>query len=428
MRTSELRRAKSRELNEYKVVFSVASYVLLILFLIFILFNTNRNVRRRLLAEDIANANREKYETLVESSGLTMLIIDKKGKVSFASKTVKELSGYMPQQLINTYLFDWITDDEQEKISAAIRHITADKNNTSTISFQIRVNDGGYKWVSCRIFAIDKDAANHLATEVHWQAVLWDIDEEKKLLIEVEMMGAQRLKQQKLIQDIIDTIPAMIFTKDVYGKYELVNDKMANLIGLPKEQIVGRNDKDILTHERYTENYNTDRELLQKRAIVKYDDVIDRADGKQYLSVTKFPLLDDIGAVRNICGVIIDVSDSKANEHSLIGAKKEAENARMAQETFLANMSHEIRTPMNGIIGMANLLVGTTLDKDQKEFTENIHESAITLLSLINDILDFSKIRSGKFVLENTPFKNKAGNKEGHLSYAVRCGGQRNKA
>jgi len=401
----ESRRAVSRAFAQYKLVFSIASYVLLILFLIFILFKTNQNIRKRLLAEALANVNREKYETLVESSGLTMLIIDKKGRINFASKTVKDLSGYMPQDLINTYLFDWITDGERQKISEIIKRTTADQNNTSTISFQLRVSDGKYKWVSCKIFAIDKETAVHSAAEVHWQVVLWDIDEEKKLLIEVEMMEAQQLKQQKIIQDIIDTIPAMIFTKDVHGKYELVNQKMADLIGLPKAQIVGRYDKDILNHEKYSDNYNTDRELLRKRAIVKYDDVIEKNGEKQYLSVTKFPLLGESGEVRNICGVIIDVSDSKANEHSLISAKKEAENARVAQETFLANMSHEIRTPMNGIIGMTNLLVSTTLDKDQKEFTENIHESAITLLSLINDILDFSKIRSGKFVLENSPFK-----------------------
>ncbi|MGN6569466.1 MAG: response regulator, partial [Flavipsychrobacter sp.] len=125
----------------------------------------------------------------------------------------------------------------------------------------------------------------------------------------------------------------------------------------------------------------------------------------QYLLVTKFPLLDENGHVRHLCGLMTDITERKENELKLIEAKKDAEKAKVAQETFLANMSHEIRTPMNGIIGMGNLLLGTELDQEQKEFTENIQESAENLLSIINDILDFSKIKSGKFQFDHTNFK-----------------------
>jgi len=99
-----------------------------------------------------------------------------------------------------------------------------------------------------------------------------------------------------------------------------------------------------------------------------------------------------------------ELVEIKEKFNKLILEKEKIEVLNEAKTQFLSNMSQEIRTPMSGIIGMTELMLLTSLTKEQKEYLDIINFSSSTLLAIINDILDFSRIETGKLKLEKIEF------------------------
>ncbi len=107
-----------------------------------------------------------------------------------------------------------------------------------------------------------------------------------------------------------------------------------------------------------------------------------------------------------IVTIYLMVTEKKARESDeLLQAKTIAEKANLAKSDFLANMSHEIRTPINAVIGMNEMILRESDDKEILEYATNIKGASQSLLTIINDILDFSKIESGKMEIVEADYE-----------------------
>lgn len=77
--------------------------------------------------------------------------------------------------------------------------------------------------------------------------------------------------------------------------------------------------------------------------------------------------------------------------------------AREAALDMLATFTHELRTPLTGILGMANLLLGTGLNEDQRHYARTIWDTGSHLRRLVDDVVELSLLESDGFRLETAP-------------------------
>jgi PAS domain S-box-containing protein len=204
-------------------------------------------------------------------------------------------------------------------------------------------------------------------------------------------------RQRQYFEMLVEVSPAAIVVMDKDERVTGWNPAAAALFGYTSDEAIGRTIDELVVPEEFQdESRDVAREALGEgrtrritRRAAKDGSLLD-------VEMELVPVRFDAGDV-GFYAIYHDITE-------LQRAREEAEAATQAKSAFLATMSHEIRTPMNAVIGMTDLLLGTDLTAEQREFAEVVHTSGDALLHVIDDILDYSKIEAGKLDLEREPF------------------------
>ena len=133
-----------------------------------------------------------------------------------------------------------------------------------------------------------------------------------------ERMRAQQAvrSSQALLQAIIDNSMAVVYVKDLEGRYLLVNSRYAELLGLDRDWFVGKTDHDVFPNDPVSVNEFRANDLkvlasstaLELEEIVPHDGVL-----HTYVSI-KCRLTDASGNVYALCGISTDITERKQSE------------------------------------------------------------------------------------------------------------------
>ncbi|MEQ4564364.1 ATP-binding protein [Paenarthrobacter sp. CAP02] len=284
--------------------------------------------------------------------------------------------------------------------AALSKLVAASLSTTSephTVSVQLGEHQGAFR-LRGRPFSVPDDPAEYVVVQL-------------RALTEQESTEHDLHSTIRQLKDLLDNSTALMYTKDLSGRYVIVNDYFARRFGTSAESIIGLTDHDLFAGpiaDVYRDNDNmvirTCDSIEVEEPLAIIGDRTDPDEDSRWLSI-KFPLIDDAGRPYALGAISTDITDRKRAERAARDAMHEAERANRSKSEFLSRMSHELRTPLNAILGFAQLLQDLPLSPRAAESAGHILDAGNHLLSLVNDVLDITWIEAGAPGIATTPVR-----------------------
>jgi PAS domain S-box-containing protein len=342
----------------------------------------------------VAEAAQAHLAAIVEASGDAIISLTMDGVIETWNQGAARLYGYSAEEAVGKPVLALLARDPAER-EAKLANMLAGSEPEQTECQDVR-KDGS---------PLDVSVTGSLIRDPRGRVI--GIARIARDVTERTRAEAARAR----LAAIVDSSAEAIIRMTTDGVIETWNPSAVSMYGYSVEEAVGRNALALLARDP------VEREAMLAKVVAVSEparaDCQDvRRDGSLLeVAVTDSPILDPKGRVIGIARIARDVtirveaeSATRRAEAEVAAGRDQALEASRMKSAFLANMSHEIRTPLNGVIGMADLLLDSQLDQEQRENARLLRGAGETLVAVVNDILDFSKIEAGALRLEYVDF------------------------
>jgi len=342
----------------------------------------------------------ESYRKLFEGSVDGIYVTTPGGALLNANPALARIMGYeAPQDLIGgigdvaetVYVHAAARDEYQSLMQrdGVVREF----------EYQVHARDGSILWLSDSATVVRNEAGE----VIRYEGTVRDITDQKRAEDAIA-------EGRRLLQQVIDTVPAVINVKNKQLRYVLMNRYMAGIFGVEPGDAIGRTTSELMSRYGAKKTDANDKQVLAAgRGLGFYEEEYMDASGhmRQWL-VNKLPLLDSDGEIENIVTVALDIGERKRGELEMRKAKDAAEaalrNLRETQNSLIeaeklaalgrlvAGVAHEVNNPV-GI----SLTVASSLERKTALFADEVGRGNLKRSSL-HEFLETSRDAASQLV------------------------------
>ena len=280
-----------------------------------------REARERQRAEQDSRESEARLRAVLDSTLNAVVVIDSAGAIADWNARAETIFGRTRQEVIGRELAETIIPSRyREAHQRGLKHFLATGEGpvmNRMIELSALRRDGSEFPVELSISPLKT------ADSLTFCGFIADITARKQ--------AEQQLREsQQLLEAIIDNSQAVIYVKDLQGRYLLVNRRWSELFHLSQEATLGKTDYEFFPKPEADAFRAMDQEALRADRAITEEEVAPLDDGPHtYISV-KCPLRDDAGQPYGVFGISTDITERKRAEVQLKSSFKEVSDLKAA--------------------------------------------------------------------------------------------------
>ncbi len=189
------------------------------------------------------------------------------------------------------------------------------------------------------------------------------------------------------LRQFIETATDIISIKDRSGRYLVVNPATAQIFGKNPKEFIGKTASELYDRKIAKMINMHDREVIEKKKLSRFSEVVDIDDHEYFLETTRFPLFTYGGHVEGVCTIARDVTEQRQMQQQLLQAAKLAAVGKLA-----AGVAHEINNPLTGVLAYAEeLLDDAAPDDERSQDYKVIIRETLRCREIVRNLLDYAR-------------------------------------